>query len=97
MKAPLDVPIPLMPIDDGLSPASLDSVVAGGVAKRMKYSNAGPTVLWRITLPVLTKEVQIWYRYPFMDHSHFLYKNGLRNQTFVYLKHYYIDADINTS
>jgi hypothetical protein len=44
MKAPLDVPTPVMPIDNGLSPASLDSVVAGGDAKRMKYGNAGHTV-----------------------------------------------------
>ncbi|XP_078151911.1 beta-amylase 2 isoform X2 [Carex rostrata] len=44
IKAPLDVQTPLMPVDDGLSPASLDSVVASGDAKRMKYGNAGPTM-----------------------------------------------------
>lgn len=44
IKAPLDVQTPLMPVDDGLSPTSLGSVVAGGDAKRMKYGNAGPTM-----------------------------------------------------
>lgn len=44
MKAPLDLHTPLIPGDNGLSPASLDSVVAGGDAKRMKFGNAGPTI-----------------------------------------------------
>ncbi|KAJ4807009.1 Beta-amylase [Rhynchospora pubera] len=41
-----DVHTPLMPVEveDGLSSASLDSVVAGGNAKRMKYVNADPTM-----------------------------------------------------